>query len=220
MHPGYVPDKVISDAELVVLARAGEAGAFGMLVERHRAALYAAALAVLGDRDAAMDAVQEAFMVALTRLNSIRDPAAVGRWLRMVVRNCALMQIRRVRHEIVGGNPEAWASTPGPEQVLEEHALRDWVWAAIEALAEEERITLVLRHFTRCRTYEAIAAITGVPVGTAQPPEPRAPASRRGPGRPRRRPAARPGPPGGIARARMEVLLQPAARRARTANLP
>ena len=80
MHPGYVPDKVISDAELVVLAREGEAGAFGMLVERHRAALYAAGLAVLGDRDAAMDAVQEAFMVALTRLNSIRDPAAVGRW--------------------------------------------------------------------------------------------------------------------------------------------
>ena len=152
MHPGYVPDKVISDAELVVLAREGEAGAFGMLVERHRAALYAAALAVLGDRDAAMDAVQEAFMVALTRLNSIRDPAAVGRWLRMIVRNCALMQIRRVRHEIVGGNLEAWASTPGPEQVLEEHAFRDWVWAAIEALAEEERITLVLRHFTRCRT--------------------------------------------------------------------
>lgn len=168
MHPGYVPDKVISDAELVVLAREGEAGAFGMLVERHRAALYAAALAVLGDRDAAMDAVQEAFMVALTHLNSIRDPAAVGRWLRMVARNCALMQIRRVRHEIVGGNLEAWARTPGPEQVLEEHALRDWVWAAIEALAEEERITLVLRHFTRCRTYEAIAAITGVPVGTVR----------------------------------------------------
>jgi DNA-directed RNA polymerase specialized sigma24 family protein len=93
MHPGYVPDKVISDVELVVLAREGEAGAFGMLVERHRATLYAAALAVLGDRDAAMDAVQEAFVVALTRLNSIRDPAAVGRWLRMVVRNCALMQI-------------------------------------------------------------------------------------------------------------------------------
>ena len=150
MHPGYVPDKVISDAELVVLAREGEAGAFGMLVERHRATLYAAALAVLGDRDAAMDAVQEAFMVALARLNCIRDSAAVGRWLRIVVRNCALMQIRRVRHEIVGGNLEAWASTPGPEQVLEEHALRDWVWAAIEALAEEERITLVLRHFTRC----------------------------------------------------------------------
>jgi DNA-directed RNA polymerase specialized sigma24 family protein len=118
MHPGYVPDKVISDAELVVLARAGEAGAFGMLVERHRAALYAAALAVLGDRDAAMDAVQEAFMVSLTRLNSIRDPAAVGRWLRMVVRNCALMQIRRVRHEVVGGDLEAWASTPGQSRSL------------------------------------------------------------------------------------------------------
>ena len=49
MHPGQVHDRPITDAELVLLARAGEADALGALLERHRAPLYAAALAVLGD---------------------------------------------------------------------------------------------------------------------------------------------------------------------------
>jgi RNA polymerase sigma-70 factor (ECF subfamily) len=73
-----VHDRPITDAELVLLARAGEADALGALPERHRAPLYAAALTVLGDRAGAMDAVQETFVVALTRLESIRDPGAVG----------------------------------------------------------------------------------------------------------------------------------------------
>jgi hypothetical protein len=40
------------------------------------------ALTVLGDRDGAMDAVEETFVVALTRLGSVRDPGAVGGRLR------------------------------------------------------------------------------------------------------------------------------------------
>jgi DNA-directed RNA polymerase specialized sigma24 family protein len=54
-----VNDRPITDAQLVLLARAGEADALGALLERHRAPLYAAALTVLGDRDGAMDAVQD-----------------------------------------------------------------------------------------------------------------------------------------------------------------
>ena len=131
--------------------------------QRHRVPLYACAMSLLRDRDAAMDAVQETFLVALTRLDEIRDPASVGRWLQTVVRNCCLMQIRRHRREIVSSDVELPAHIPGPDQVLEGHALRNWVWTALEALTEEERVTLVLRYFIRCDRYQAIAAITGAP---------------------------------------------------------
>jgi RNA polymerase sigma-70 factor (ECF subfamily) len=163
-----VHERLVTDAELVLLARAGEVDALGVLLERHRLPLYAAALALLGDRDAAMDAMQETFVVALTRLGSIRDPGAVGRWLQTVLRNCCLMQLRGVRHERLSDQHEVQTSAPGPEEALEEQALRSWIWAALEAIGEEERVTLVLRHFTRCRSYQAIAAITGVPVGTVR----------------------------------------------------
>src|SRR5262249_9969642 len=59
------PSSVLTDAELVTMARAGEADALAALLERHRAGLYGAALAVLRDRDAAQDAVQETSLVAL-----------------------------------------------------------------------------------------------------------------------------------------------------------
>jgi transposase len=51
---------------------------------------------------------------------------------------------------------------------MEQLALRSWIWTALEAIGEDERLTLVLRHFTRCQSYQAIAAITGVPVGTVR----------------------------------------------------
>jgi hypothetical protein len=48
----------VSDAELVARARAGAAAAFGELVDRHRAAVFRAALWALGSRADADDAAQ------------------------------------------------------------------------------------------------------------------------------------------------------------------
>jgi RNA polymerase sigma-70 factor (ECF subfamily) len=42
------------------------------------------------------------------------------------------------------------------------------VWSAIDELTPEERVTVMLRHFTRTSSYAAIAALTGVPVGTVR----------------------------------------------------
>jgi DNA-directed RNA polymerase specialized sigma24 family protein len=58
------------DVELVLAARAGDISALGLLLQRHRARLYAAAVARLRDREAVADAVQEAFLVAMTRLHT------------------------------------------------------------------------------------------------------------------------------------------------------
>ena len=146
----------------------GEVEALAELARRYRPSLYAAAMALLRDRDAAADAVQETFLVALTRLGDLRDPQAVGGWLRSVLRNSCLMQLRQAHPDVPFDDPAVPAATPGPEQVLDGNALRDEVWTGLEALAEEERVTLVLRHFTRCSSYEAIAAVTAVPVGTVR----------------------------------------------------
>ena len=72
----------------------GDVAALGALLERHRAALYATALGVLGDPSEAHDAVQDTFLVALARLREVREPAAVAGWLRVVVRNNCLMRVR------------------------------------------------------------------------------------------------------------------------------
>ncbi|MGA6226033.1 RNA polymerase sigma factor, partial [Streptomyces umbrinus] len=57
----------------------------------------------------------------------------------------------------------------GPERRLEHHAMRDWIWEAIEELSPTLRLPLVLRHFsTGVTSYERIAEACGVPVGTVR----------------------------------------------------
>src|SRR5215468_8140011 len=77
----------LSDAELVRMARRGDSAALGAVLDRHRVALFARALGCLGEREAAADAVQEAFVITMRRLDQLRDPAKVGGWLHAVLRS-------------------------------------------------------------------------------------------------------------------------------------
>ena len=67
-----------SDAGLMHSALGGDVASFSALLDRYRASLYARALVYLGRPEDAADAVQETFLLALTRLGQVRDPAAVS----------------------------------------------------------------------------------------------------------------------------------------------
>ncbi|MFF1741921.1 RNA polymerase sigma factor [Streptomyces mirabilis] len=161
-----------TDEELTRRAQAGETGALGLLLARHQAPMRAVAMSLLGYGPDAEDVVQDAALTALRRIGDVRDPAAVGAWLRAVVRNAARMRLRVTRE------------TPGldgldhlhpcdhepshPERVVEQHAMRDWIWDAVEELPEQLRLVLMLRHFSGITSYQEIAAACEIPVGTVR----------------------------------------------------
>src|SRR5262245_54250631 len=97
VHPCRMGAVEVTDAELATLARAGDAQAVAGLLERHRPALYAAAIGVLGNRADALDAVQDTNVVALLRIGELREAAAAKRWLHTVLRNVCLMRLRQRR---------------------------------------------------------------------------------------------------------------------------
>ncbi|MFD0784089.1 RNA polymerase sigma factor, partial [Micromonospora azadirachtae] len=70
------------DGLLVRLAQTGDATALGVLLSRHEAQMRAVAVSMLGYGPDAEDAVQDAMLVAVSRIGEVRDPAAVGGWLR------------------------------------------------------------------------------------------------------------------------------------------
>ena len=109
----------LSDAELTRAAQAGDAGSLGVLLTRHEAAMRAVALGIIGYGPDTDDVVQDAALVAVRRITDVRNPAAVGPWLRAVVRNECRMRLRS-RHvgdqggEILSALP---SEDPMPEEV-------------------------------------------------------------------------------------------------------
>jgi len=167
MHHGGVETTVVSDAALASLAQGGDPEPLAVLLERHRPSLYAAAVGLLGNRADALDVVQDTFVVALLRLADLRDANAVGAWLHAVLRNLCRMRIRQHR-ELPSGSVELPDAVPGPEEALEQHIMGEWVWHALDNLSADERLTVMLRYFTRCTSYDTIARVTSVPVGTVR----------------------------------------------------
>jgi RNA polymerase sigma-70 factor (ECF subfamily) len=158
----------IDDAGLVTLAQHGDLPALATLFERHRAGLYAAAISMLHDRHEAADAVQDVFVTALTRLATVQDPQAIRGWLGAVLHNACLMRLRRHRPLLLGEPPDRVDPSTDPQQLVANRAVRDTIWSALNTLSDDERVTVMLRHFSRCASYQAIASVTGVPVGTVR----------------------------------------------------
>lgn len=163
-------DATPTDADLVRSARAGDPAALSTLVERHRPGMRAVALSLLGWCPDTDDVVQDATLIALGKLDTLKDPAAAGPWLRAVTRNTARMRLRSAHRETPLDLPaeQLPACGPTPEEVLDDHALRDWVWQALDALTEPLQSVVLLRYFTTATSYEQIAALCDVPVGTVR----------------------------------------------------
>lgn len=160
----------MDESELVRDAQNGEATALAVLLGRHEAGMRAVALSLLGYGPDAEDAVQDAMVTAIRRIGDVRDRDAAGAWLRTLVRNNCRTRLRTRRPTPVA-DPEHFlppADAPGPDELLEQAAVRDWVWHAIGDLSQADRVVLLLRHFSGVTSYDQIAALCGVPVGTVR----------------------------------------------------
>ena len=92
------PDR--RDAELVERARAGQAAAFGELVQRHRGAIYRAALAALRNPADAEDVAQEALVLAFRKIGQFRSEASVRTWMVTIAWRLALSRRRSPLHRL------------------------------------------------------------------------------------------------------------------------
>lgn len=161
------------ERELVRRARAGDDAAREELAVAHRRAAYLLALQLLGNREDALDATQDALLRFFSTLDRFRPEQPVRPWLYSIVRNrCRdLMRRGRVRRaEPLDAEPERWRpelidNSADPELDAERAELRREVFAALGCLSREHREILVLRDYQDL-SYEEIAKVLRVPRGT------------------------------------------------------
>lgn len=138
----------------------------------HLPAAYNLARWLLRDDRQAEDAVQEAYLRAFRFYDDLRGDAARP-WLLGIVRNACYDWMRQHRHladqvefdELRDSGGEGAAAFGDPALAWEQQARSQRVNAAIDALAAPFREVIVLRELEEM-TYEDIARIAGVPIGT------------------------------------------------------
>jgi len=158
-----------SDETLLAAHLRGDPRAFGELVARHERRIYGLCLRILGNREDAEDATQEAFLAALRKAASFRRAAAFSTWLYRIAVNAATDQARRRgRARLATLDPEdaGVAVAPGGE-LGEVVASAVVVQAALARVPEEFRVAVVICDLYRI-PYADAAQILEVPVGTVK----------------------------------------------------
>lgn len=163
------------DAELMEAFRAGDAGALGLLMERHKAALYGYLLRLTRRADAADDIFQEVFLKLVRNPSSYGEMERFGAWLFTVARNAAMDRFRREsargelpldgEEERPGHGETAPSSEPGPAEAFDNKTLGERIEAALASLSDEQREVFYLRHYSGL-SFREIAEMLGVPLGT------------------------------------------------------
>jgi RNA polymerase sigma-70 factor, ECF subfamily len=158
-----------SDEELLAAHLEGDRSAFAELMTRHERRIYGLCFRLLGNREDAEDATQEAFIGALRRASGFRGEAAFSTWLYRIAINAATDQARRrgrarttpLETEETG---QTVAVVGDPSGAV---ATTLTVQAALRAVPEDFRVALIL-----CDLYgfghAQAAEILGIPVGTVK----------------------------------------------------
>lgn len=172
-------DPPAADLELVRLAQAGDTAAFGELFDRNHRAVFRAAYAALGSEAEADDVTQEAFVAAYRRLSTFRGDASFKTWLLAIAWRKALDRrkslTRWFRMTVTAAAAEdpidpierVPSNTRSPEERLATADLERRLRRLVRALPRKLRDALLLAGSGE-HSYEEIAQMLGVPVGTVK----------------------------------------------------
>ncbi len=172
------PNSPVDDRQLVEDARKGDQAAFRALVERHQRKVYAMALSMLRDTDAARDVVQDAFIKAYQHLADFHGESGFYTWLYRIAMNLCIDRARRDKRftkvefdDGAGGDdPPAAEVAPhrlgfDPAQALRDREIRERVGQALAQLSANHRTVIVLREVDGL-SYKEIAEVMGCSEGT------------------------------------------------------
>jgi RNA polymerase sigma-70 factor (ECF subfamily) len=160
----------LSDLDLVTKARSGDKRALDTLVERHAPRVQKLAAQLVEDFEEARDAAQESLVKLCTRLRQFRGESQFATWLhRLVVNTCrdriARQRVRRTEPLVLEDAPAGDENDPSRLALLED--LRRDLGEALSKLSADQRIAVVLRESFGL-SYEEIARVARMPVGTAK----------------------------------------------------
>ena len=153
-----------SDEELIELANKGDSDAFETLYWRYRDWVYRLAWRFTGDREEALDVLQETFMYVLKKFPGFRLTASMTTFLYPVVKHLSLAIRRKKRPQISCEERLTELPAPVSEQMADQRAE---LAAVLGVLGEKQREVLLMR-FVDDMSLQEIATALNIPIGTVK----------------------------------------------------
>ena len=167
---------LITDLELVTRAIRGHESGFEELVKRYQRPITAYIFRMLGDYDLSLDVTQDVFIKVYNSLDKYRPEYKFSTWIYRIAHNAAIDHMRRnsmqtssIETENADGAYELQleSSLPSPEKDRERSEWRAEIDAVVKCLPPSYRDLIVLRHSQEL-SYDEIAEVTGLPLGTVK----------------------------------------------------
>ena len=135
---------------------------FSLWIENHHGAMYKHALWMTGNRDVAVDLVQEAYYQAWSSIDTLKDDLYVLSWLLSILRRCSYREYHsQIRRERITTQLEI---LDAQSTKLEHYEILD-LEQAIQSLSKDHREVLLLHHLHGF-SYDEISKQLDIPTGT------------------------------------------------------
>ncbi len=159
----------LSETDLIAACLDGQAGAFELIVERHRRSVYQLCYRFVGNHEDASDLAQDVFLRAYRGLGRFRGQSSIATWLYRIGVNVCLnrVSVKKPRTESIQERQYVdTRSESASDRILrDERAVR--VRTAVAALPRKQRAALVLRVYHEM-SHREIADIVGTSVGAVK----------------------------------------------------
>jgi RNA polymerase sigma-70 factor, ECF subfamily len=174
---GQAAQKVFTDSDVVRAVLDGDRDAFSLLVERYQKGLATYIFHMIHHYDEALELTQEVFIKVYENLNRYDGQYKFSTWLYKIASNHTIDHIRRQHMTTMPIQETAEdgtsmeipleSATLNPLDAYTNKAILEDVQRAVDDLPPDYRELIILRHFSY-RSYEEMAKITGLPLGTVK----------------------------------------------------
>jgi RNA polymerase sigma-70 factor, ECF subfamily len=163
---------LLADEDLISLVGGSDAEAFATLYDRHGRAAYSLSYRMMGEKQAAEDLVQDAFLKVWRGAGSYRtERGSVRTWILSIVHNRGIDQLRSLASRRRTQNKvEASAPISQPSEAFAEtwsNSQREQVREALGTLPPEQLKILELAYFSGY-THVEISELLDLPLGTVK----------------------------------------------------
>lgn len=166
----------LSDPDLITGILRGRDDGFEELVRRYQRPITNYIFRMLNDYDSSLDVSQEVFIKVYNSLSRYSSEYKFSTWLYRIAHNAAIDHMRRnsmnsqsIETENADGTYQLQleSSGPTPEQDRERSEWRSEIESVVKCLPAAYRDLIVLRH-SQDMSYDEIAEVTGLPLGTVK----------------------------------------------------